>query len=917
MSLFAISKYGVPVALVGVAYVILMTPILLVRNDRHRLLLTSRDANNNDDDILLGARLTQWSPASGRTIKRSGLRDTGGIYLVSVKRRATGNVHTAVSPEFVLEVDDILYFTGMIDTFGDFCEEHGLEVVTNEVELEMSIRQGGEKEEDEGGGDEKNVNDESETLLHTVDTTDTSSSSPMSPLRSPSSSTNARTLVKSPKSPLQRMQSMEKLKDLGTTLDSLVESTLQERMRVVYSMEDSIRDDSTSKYQHTLASRVVVANHDDLVIIAIDAPDRSGLLLDISKCLSRLQLELRHTEATVLSSNARSLSIWRCQAIPTATSSSETTVTDNLSEIWTVVHTLFETGSGIEAVRRRGVQVMRARVRDGSRLAGKSLSKMNNFRELYKAAILAIQKMDGQVHTESFATVLLDVGDVLILQVEDDSPLLVSPPPSPQDMRETKKKSDFFKRTSNVPQSVNTEVYVDVEDAKSENEAVWNDLEAVTKTGDSAIGAGVKREFLTAMAIDGSNLVGKTVSQAGIDKIPGLYLVNIDRPCTIPESHPPVESFSSIPLTEPLEQGDVLWFCGAATDVGELRKIPGMILYDSGEVSKMNEKAQNRRLVEAVVSRNGPLVGKTAKEVKFRTTHGAAVISVSREGKRVHEFPGNVKFHAGDVLLLEAGKTFMEANKNQQDKAFTLISEVDNSSPPRFRMLFPAVFLTVGAYVWYMLKVPKDEPISLFGTSMVAAILMVMVGVLSEAEARAAIRWEIYLTIAPAFGVGQALINSGVAGTLSAFLVRVGEAMGIGDAGLLGSVYLATVLMSQVVANNAAAALIFPIAMGAAEQAGISLDLMAFAIMLAASAAFMTPFGYQTNLMVMGPGGYSTADFLIFGTPMQVVLTVVSTVALVTQKLWYLVWLASLGILVTVSVLRYGLERKKIPGKKY
>ena len=735
------------------------------------------------------------------------------------------------------------------------------------------------------------------TILH-QDTAETSTSQ-MSPLV---------------KSPLHRMQSMEKLKDLGTTLESLVESTLQERMRVVYSMEDSIRDDSTSKYQHTLASRVVVANHDDLVIIAIDAPDRSGLLLDISKCLSRLQLELRHTEAKVLSSNSRSLSIWRCQAILTA-SSSETSATDiYMSEIWTVVQTLFETGSGIEAMRRRGIQVMRAKVKDGSRLAGKSLSDMTNFRELYKAAILAIQKIDGQVHTESFATVLLDVGDVLILQVEDNSPLLVSPPP-PQDVRETKKKSDFFKRMTGAPQSsvMDTEVYVDVEDANSmENEAVWNDLEAVTKTGDSASGGGAKRKFLTAMAIgDGSNLVGKTVSKAGIDKIPGLYLVSIDRPCTILESRPPVESFSSLPLTDPLEQGDILWFCGAATDVGDLRKIPGLTLYDSVEVSKMNEKAQNRRLVEAVVSRNGPLVGKTAKEIRFRTTHGAAVISVSREGKRVHELPGNVKFHAGDVLLLEAGKTFMEANKNQQDKAFTLISEVDNSSPPRFRMLFPAVFLTVGAYVWYMLKVPKDAPITLFGTSMVAAILMVMVGVLSEAEARAAVRWEIYLTIAPAFGVGQALINSGVAGTLAAFLVRVGEAMGIGDAGLLGSVYLATVLMSQVVANNAAAALIFPIAMGAAEQAGISLELMAFGIMLAASAAFMTPFGYQTNLMVMGPGGYSTADFLIFGSPMQIVLLVVSTIALVTQKLWYLVWLASLGILVAVSVLRYCLERKK------
>ena len=86
------------------------------------------------DDVLLGARLTQWSPAAGRSVKRSGLRDTGGIYLVSVHRFATGNVHRAVGQDFVLNAGDILYFTGLVEGFGGFCDEHGLEMITNEIE---------------------------------------------------------------------------------------------------------------------------------------------------------------------------------------------------------------------------------------------------------------------------------------------------------------------------------------------------------------------------------------------------------------------------------------------------------------------------------------------------------------------------------------------------------------------------------------------------------------------------------------------------------------------------------------------------------------------------------------------------------------------------------------------------------------
>eukprot|EP00804_Cyclotella_cryptica_P009262 CCRYP_016753-RE/>CCRYP_016753-RE protein AED:0.30 eAED:0.30 QI:0/0.66/0.5/1/0.33/0/4/153/602 len=399
-----------------------------------------------------------------------------------------------------------------------------------------------------------------------------------------------------------------------------------------------------------------------------------------------------------------------------------------------------------------------------------------------------------------------------------------------------------------------------------------------------------------------SPAAGRSIKRSGLRDTGGIYLVSVMRKAT-------GNVHTAVSPDFVLEVGDLLWFSGSATSVGNLRKIPGLSLLESDEVMKMGEKAQDRRLVEAVVSRNGPLVGKTVKELKFRSTYGAAVIAVHREGRRVHELPGNIKLQAGDVLLLEAGKSFLVANKNRYDTGFTLVAEVENSSPPRFRMLIPAVILTVGAYVCYMLKLS-----SLFGTAMTAAILMVACGVLSEAEARSAIQWQIYLTIAPAFGVGQALINSGVAAAIASFLVKVGTAMGIGSAGLLGAVYLATVLMSQVVANNAAAALIFPIAMDAAARGGIDPLLMAFSIMLAASAAFMTPFGYQTNLMVMGHGGYSTGDFLIFGTPMQIVLLFVSTVALVVPA-WWLVWLISFAVLVLVCVFRVLQDRKKIRSK--
>jgi hypothetical protein len=127
IGLFDVTPYGVPVAIMGIAYLIIFGPMLLPGGGS-----SSGRSPFDGDEILLGARITSWSPAAGRSVKRSGLRDTGGLYLVSVHRAATGNIHRAVGSEFVLNVNDIVYFSGMIEGFGEFCAEHGLELVTNE-----------------------------------------------------------------------------------------------------------------------------------------------------------------------------------------------------------------------------------------------------------------------------------------------------------------------------------------------------------------------------------------------------------------------------------------------------------------------------------------------------------------------------------------------------------------------------------------------------------------------------------------------------------------------------------------------------------------------------------------------------------------------------------------------------------------
>jgi len=162
------------------------------------------------------------------------------------------------------------------------------------------------------------------------------------------------------------------------------------------------------------AHKVVVTADHEFVVVGVNAFDRPGLLLDISKGLSRLEMNLRHTEASVV--GQRSISIWRCEMVDSEL--------PDLEEIWSVLDALMETESGSQAVKQRGLRVIRASVTKGSSLVGKPAAEIN-FRASYKAAIVAVQKGGKNV---SLQGVVFGAGDQLVLQVSDDSPLLKSPP---------------------------------------------------------------------------------------------------------------------------------------------------------------------------------------------------------------------------------------------------------------------------------------------------------------------------------------------------------------------------------------------------------------------------------------------------------------------------------------------------------
>ena len=309
IGLFDLAIYGVPLAMVGMTYLLLMTP---------HLLSNKSNSEDNGSPVLMGAKLTQWSTAAGRSVQRSGLRDTGGIYLVSVYRATTGNVHRAVGQDFVLHQGDILYFTTAgknLHDFGPFCDTHGLEVVTHDdvTTTATTIEDG---KEPMFLPEQSPLNNHKQSSIDTVTpNTPTNIAASLKSIMPTSLSTITETTIpEDAQSEFYYEEQEEKIRHWSET----------KRLLLINRITDQIRNAGNSNNQDADVDaiitwgdgppQIVVNIVSSLVVIAVNSKDRPGLLLDVSRgLLLKLNLNFHHTEASVVA--GRSLSIWRCELL--------------------------------------------------------------------------------------------------------------------------------------------------------------------------------------------------------------------------------------------------------------------------------------------------------------------------------------------------------------------------------------------------------------------------------------------------------------------------------------------------------------------------------------------------------------------------------------------------------------------------
>ena len=371
--------------------------------------------------------------------------------------------------------------------------------------------------------------------------------------------------------------------------------------------------------------------------------------------------------------------------------------------------------------------------------------------------------------------------------------------------------------------------------------------------------ANSRKYIVEAIVKPNSELIGKSIEEADLRNLKGLYLFQINRRGI---------KISAVSHEFKLEEGDGLLFAGDTETIADL------VLPKSGltlpAVGMLTHK-KHIEVVEIVISHNSTLITKTVKEANFRGLFDAAVIGIHRNGERVSGKIGSVKLRAGDVLLLLGDDDFVSRTQRVQD--FYFISKVKEF---RKQEAYKIGILLGGTVLAVILSALKIVP--LFMTLIVMIIVVLALKIMNPKDIATMIDFNLALIISLSLAFGTAMIKSGLAEIIADLLISV--FLPLGKVGVLFGIYLITSVLAAYITNKAAVAIIFPIALTMSLNLNLNPEPFVLIVAFAAAANFMTPIGYQTNLMVYGPGGYSFKDFFKIGFPLTMIYMVITVLIL-------------------------------------
>lgn len=356
--------------------------------------------------------------------------------------------------------------------------------------------------------------------------------------------------------------------------------------------------------------------------------------------------------------------------------------------------------------------------------------------------------------------------------------------------------------------------------------------------------------FLEARVQGGSPLVGKSISENNLRALRKLFLAEVIREG---------KTIASVDPDMVLLAGDRLLFCGDIESVTTLQEINGLTLFGQHHLNGQN-------LIEVIVSQSASIRGKSIKSSKFRDRFDAVVVAIRRGHERLEGGLGKIELQAGDTLVLVPGKNF-EQSKQQLKREFVIISDLDSAAKLDGDKSALVLLGFAGVIAAELLNAfPIIKGLSVYLLALLA------LGVINIGELRRRFPIDIVVIVGSALSIAQLMLSSGLSVQLGNMFMELFNGWGV--MGALIAVYLITLVLTELITNNAAAALAFPI--GYSMALGYGVDPMPFimAVLFGASASFISPYGYQTNLLVFSVGNYTLLDYVKVGLPMSIIYSV-------------------------------------------